>query len=69
MERVEIEKSSHRIRFGFPAAPRSGEVVVRATALTGAYGDTSVCRQPSSRSGGGTDRADRPNAGKSTLKP
>ena len=69
LERVETDSQVKTIRFGFPPAPRSGDIVVRAEGLEQSYGDHAVYR--------GMDlvmrRGDRvalvgPNgAGKSTL--
>jgi ATP-binding cassette subfamily F protein 3 len=42
VERIELPRQSARIRFGFPPAPRSGAIVVRAEALTKRFGDTVV---------------------------
>jgi ATP-binding cassette subfamily F protein 3 len=42
VERIEIARSSKTIRFGFPAAPRSGDVVVRAEGVVQRYGTTAV---------------------------
>jgi ATP-binding cassette subfamily F protein 3 len=38
LERVEIAQRSKTIRFGFPPAPRSGDVVVRAEQVAKSYG-------------------------------
>ncbi len=69
VERIETVTRARRIHFGFPPAPRSGDVVVRAESVDKAFGSTIVYR--------GLDlvlrRGDRvalvgPNgAGKSTL--
>jgi ABC-type multidrug transport system ATPase subunit len=42
IERIEAPSRSKRVRFGFPPAPRSGDVVVRALGLQKAYGETKV---------------------------
>jgi len=69
VEQVETPVSTRRIRFGFPAAPRSGDVVARARGLAKAFGATVVYREASFL----IRRGDRvalvgPNgAGKSTL--
>jgi ATP-binding cassette subfamily F protein 3 len=42
LERIEAPSRAKRVRFGFPDAPRSGDVVVRAKGLTKAYGETRV---------------------------
>ncbi len=69
VERVDGPTAAKRIRFGFPPAPRSGEVVVRAQGLAKAFGSTVVYRDAAF----GIRRGDRvalvgPNgAGKSTL--
>jgi ATP-binding cassette subfamily F protein 3 len=39
---VETAKHSERVRFGFPAAPRSGDVAVRIEGLRKSYGDRVV---------------------------
>ncbi len=44
VERVGVERSSKRIRIGFPPAPRSGDWVARARALDKAFGETVVYR-------------------------
>jgi ATP-binding cassette subfamily F protein 3 len=41
-ERIRIEKSGRTIRFGFPPAPRSGDVAVRCEGLQKRFGDTVV---------------------------
>ena len=42
IERIEAPSRSKRVRFGFPPAPRSGDVVVRAVGVRKAYGDVRV---------------------------
>ena len=42
IERIEAPSRAKRVRFGFPPAPRSGDVVVRALGLQKAYGETKV---------------------------
>jgi ATP-binding cassette subfamily F protein 3 len=42
VERIEAPSGAKRIRFGFPAAPRSGDVVVRVEGLAKSYGDNRV---------------------------
>jgi ATP-binding cassette subfamily F protein 3 len=42
IERIEAPSKAKRVRFGFPPAPRSGDVVVRAVSLQKAYGETKV---------------------------
>ena len=42
IERIEAPSRTKRVRFGFPPAPRSGDVVVRVEGLTKSYGDTAV---------------------------
>jgi ATP-binding cassette, subfamily F, member 3 len=42
IERIETAARAKRVRFGFPPAPRSGDVVVRIEDLRKAYGDTVV---------------------------
>ena len=42
IERIEAPSRTKRVKFGFPPAPRSGDVVVRALGLTKSYGDTAV---------------------------
>jgi ATP-binding cassette subfamily F protein 3 len=69
IDRIRTSSSEKKIHFGFPPAPRSGDIVVRSEAMEMAYGETVVFR--------GLDlllkRGDRvalvgPNgAGKSTL--
>jgi ATP-binding cassette subfamily F protein 3 len=44
VERIEAPSRAKRIRFGFPAAPRSGDVAVRAEGVAKSYGDVSVFR-------------------------
>jgi ATP-binding cassette subfamily F protein 3 len=42
MERIEAPSRAKRVRFGFPPAPRSGDVVVRAQDVQKAYAETRV---------------------------
>jgi ATP-binding cassette subfamily F protein 3 len=42
IERIQAPSKAKRVRFGFPPAPRSGDVVVRALGLRKAYGETEV---------------------------
>lgn len=69
LDRVEAPSSAPRVRFGFPTAPRSGEVVARLEGVGKAYGEIEVFRDASFL----VRRGDRiavvgPNgAGKSTL--
>jgi ATP-binding cassette subfamily F protein 3 len=42
IERIQAPSRAKRVRFGFPPAPRSGDVVVRALSLQKAYGETRV---------------------------
>jgi ATP-binding cassette, subfamily F, member 3 len=42
IERIEAPSRSKRVRFGFPPAPRSGDVVVRAERVKKSYGDVHV---------------------------
>ena len=42
VERIEAPSRSKRVRFGFPPAPRSGDVVVRAEAVVKSYGPVPV---------------------------
>jgi len=42
IERIQAPSRAKRVRFGFPPAPRSGDVVVRAAALQKAYGEARV---------------------------
>ncbi len=42
IERIQAPSRAKRVRFGFPPAPRSGDVVVRALSLQKAYGEVSV---------------------------
>ncbi len=42
IERIEAPTRAKRLRFGFPAAPRSGDVVVRAEGVRKAYGEAAV---------------------------
>jgi ATP-binding cassette subfamily F protein 3 len=42
IERIEAPSRAKRVRFGFPPAPRSGDVVVRSLGLQKAYGETRV---------------------------
>ena len=69
MERIEAPSSSRTIRFGFPPAPRSGDVVARVEAVAKRYGSVEVFRSADLL----LRRGDRvavvgPNgAGKSTL--
>ncbi len=44
METVEVPREERRVRFTFPASPRSGSPVVRCRELTVGYGDTVVLR-------------------------
>jgi ATP-binding cassette subfamily F protein 3 len=39
VERVRTQRAPRKVRFGFPGAPRSGDVVVRAEAACKSYGD------------------------------
>jgi ATP-binding cassette subfamily F protein 3 len=69
MDRIEAPSSSKTIRFGFPPAPRSGDVVVRMEGVSKRYGQREVFREADLL----LRRGDRvavvgPNgAGKSTL--
>jgi ATP-binding cassette subfamily F protein 3 len=42
VERIQAPSKAKRVRFGFPPAPRSGDVVVRAEQLSKAYGEAPV---------------------------
>ena len=42
LDRVQVTERSKRIRFGFPPAPRSGDVVVQAEGVHKAFGDNRV---------------------------
>jgi ATP-binding cassette subfamily F protein 3 len=42
IERIEAPSRAKRVRFGFPPAPRSGDIVVRAVGVRKAYGDVRV---------------------------
>jgi len=42
VERIEAPSRAARIRFGFPPAPRSGDLVVRAEGLVKSYGEIAV---------------------------
>ncbi len=42
IERIQAPSRAKRVRFGFPPAPRSGDVVVRAAGLKKAYAETRV---------------------------
>jgi ATP-binding cassette subfamily F protein 3 len=42
IERIQAPSKAKRVRFGFPPAPRSGDVVVRAEAVRKAYGEARV---------------------------
>jgi ATP-binding cassette, subfamily F, member 3 len=42
IERIEAPSRAKRVHFGFPKAPRSGDVVVRAEGLKKAYGEQTV---------------------------
>jgi ATP-binding cassette subfamily F protein 3 len=42
IERIEAPSRAKRVRFGFPPAPRSGDVVVRAQGVRKAYAETRV---------------------------
>jgi ATP-binding cassette subfamily F protein 3 len=42
IERIDAPSRTKKVRFGFPPAPRSGDVVVRAEAVAKAYGDVRV---------------------------
>ena len=42
IERIEAPSRTRTVRFGFPKAPRSGDVVLRAEGVTKAYGDNTV---------------------------
>jgi ATP-binding cassette subfamily F protein 3 len=42
IERIEAPSRAKRVRFGFPPAPRSGDVVVRVERAEKSYGDTRV---------------------------
>jgi len=42
IDRVQTARATKRVRFGFPAAPRSGDVVVRAKDVRKSYGPTTV---------------------------
>jgi ATP-binding cassette subfamily F protein 3 len=44
VERIESPESVRHIRFGFPPAPRSGDIVYRAEGATKRYGDVEVYR-------------------------
>jgi len=44
VERIESPRSRRGIRFGFPPAPRSGDIVARTEGLDKAYGETVVFR-------------------------
>jgi len=41
-DRIRTEKSARQVRFGFPPAPRSGEIVVRAERVAKSYGSNVV---------------------------
>jgi ATP-binding cassette subfamily F protein 3 len=41
-ERIRTEKSARQVRFGFPPAPRSGEIVVKAEKVRKSYGSNVV---------------------------
>ena len=42
VERIEAPSRTKRVKFGFPPAPRSGDVVVRAEEVAKSYGDVRV---------------------------
>ena len=42
VERIQTAAATRKIRFGFPAAPRSGDVVVRAEGVDKRFGDRTV---------------------------
>jgi ATP-binding cassette subfamily F protein 3 len=66
IERIQAPSRAKKVRFGFPPAPRSGDVVVRAERLQKAYGATRVftALELLLRRG---DRVALVGAGKSTL--
>ena len=69
MDRIEMAGSSRRVRFGFPAAPRCGSVVLAGHGLTKIYGRLKVLDDVQVQVGRGERVAVAgPNgAGKSTL--
>ncbi|HEX4822845.1 MAG TPA: ABC-F family ATP-binding cassette domain-containing protein [Candidatus Polarisedimenticolaceae bacterium] len=42
IERIDAPSRTKKVRFGFPPAPRSGDIVLRAESVTKAYGDNAV---------------------------
>ena len=42
IERIEAPSKARKVRFGFPPAPRSGDVVVRLEGVSHAYGEVAV---------------------------